>query len=188
VAEAAAARSEPRITLTALFAAFMTVSLLGFGGPVVWVRRTLVERRRWLDDQEFTDILSFCSFMPGPNIVSMAVCVGSKFRGRAGALAALTGFIVIPCALGFGVGAIYLHYQRIGAVQGILRGLAAAAAGLIIGTGLRLLLPQRRRPLALLFAVLACAGLAWAKLPLPAVVLGLVPLSIAAAWIERAAD
>jgi chromate transporter len=95
---------------------------------------------------------------------------------------------VIPCALGFGVGAIYLHYQRIGAVQGILRGLAAAAAGLIIGTGLRLLLPQRRRPLALLFAVLACAGLAWAKLPLPAVVLGLVPLSIAAAWIERAAD
>ena len=116
------------------------------------------------------------------------MCVGSKFRGRAGALAALTGFIVIPCALGFAVGSIYLHYQRIEAVQGILRGLAATAAGLIIGTGLRLLLPQRRRPLALLFAALACAGLAVAKLPLLAVVLGLVPLSIAAAWFERAVD
>jgi chromate transporter len=71
-------------------------------------------------------------------------------------------------------------------VQGVLRGLAAAASGLIIATGLRLLLPHRRRPAALLFAALSFTGLAIVKLPLFVVVLGLVPLSIAAAWFEPA--
>jgi len=56
---------------------------------------------------------------------------------------------------------------------------AAAAAGLILATGIRLLRPYFRRPTALVFAALAFAGLAAAKLPLLIVVLGLVPLSIA---------
>jgi chromate transporter len=66
-------------------------------------------------------------------------------------------------------------------LQGILRGVAAAAAGLLIATGIRLLLPHRHRPIALAFAMLAFAGLAVARLPLLIVVLGLVPLSIALA-------
>jgi chromate transporter len=183
---AAAAHPGPPVSLPALFLAFLHVSMLGFGGPVVWVRRILVDRRQWLGDQEFTDLLSFCSFMPGPNIVSMAVCVGSKFRGRSGALAVLAGFIIIPGTLGFAVGSLYLRYQHVDTVQGVLRGLAAAASGLIIATGLRLLLPHRRRPAALLFAALSFTGLAIVKLPLFVVVLGLVPLSIAAAWFEPA--
>ena len=80
-----------------------------------------------------------------------------------------------------------MSYAHTGRLQGILHGIAAAAAGLIIATGLRLLLPHRRRPVALAFAALAFAGLAIAKLPLLIVVLGLAPLSIAAARPPRAA-
>jgi chromate transporter len=176
-----------RISLGALFLVFLQVSMLGFGGPIVWARRIIVERRGWLSDPEFADILSLCQFLPGPNVVSITVCIGAKFRGPAGALASLLGFIVIPWTVGFALGSLLLSYAHVGLLQGILHGIAAAAAGLIIATGLRLLLPHRRRPIALGFAALAFAGLAIVKLPLLIVVLGLAPLSIAMARPPRTA-
>jgi chromate transporter len=162
------------------------VSLCAVGGPLVWARRMMVERRHWLSDHEFAEVLSFCQFLPGPNVVSLTVCIGARFRGAAGALAALSGFVVIPWTVGFALGAILLSHAHGAALQGMLRGIAAAAAGLIIGTGVRLLLPQRRRPAALLFAALAFTGLALLHLPLLLIVAVLIPLSVAAAGRERA--
>ncbi len=174
-------RSGREVTLAALFVAFLKVSLCAFGGPLVWLRRMVVERQAWLNDQEFAEILSFCQFLPGPNLVSVTVCIGARFRGPAGSLAALSGFIVIPWIVGFGLGALFLSYAHIGLLQNVLRGISAAAAGLIIGTGIKLLMPHRGRPMALLFAALAFAGLAVARQPLLLVVVVLVPLSVAAA-------
>lgn len=188
MAAAPEAPSPGRVTLAALFIAFLKVSLCAFGGPLVWARRMVVERQHWLSDQQFAEILSFCQFLPGPNVVALTVCIGAKFRGAAGALAALAGFIVIPWMVGFAAGALYLSYAHIGPLQNILRGVAAAAAGLIIGTGLKLMLPHRRRPMAVLFAALAFAGLALARLPLLLVVVTLVPLSIVAAGRETARE
>jgi chromate transporter len=170
-----------RITLRALFVCFLTISMLGFGGPIVWARRILVERYGWLDDRELAEIIGLCQFLPGPNMVCITVCVGLKFRGWAGALTALAGFIVIPWTIAFALGSLYLQYTDIAAVQGAMRGIAAVAAGLIIATGLRLLRPYRARPAALLFAVLAFAGLALLRLPLLLVIALLVPASILAA-------
>lgn len=180
-AAAGIAEPAPDVGLAALFNGFLLISLLGFGGPIVWARRFIVERYRWLSDLEFGELLGLCQFLPGPNVVGLTICVGAKFRGPAGALAALAGFTVIPWTLGFALGAVFLHFSHLGVFQGVLRGLAATAAGLMIATGVRLLLPYRRRPEALFFAALAFAGLALVKLPLLLVVLGLVPFSIAAA-------
>ena len=169
----------PQVTLPALFGTFLLVSMYGFGGPIVWARRVVVEQRGWLGDRDFADILAFCQFLPGPNVVALSVCIGAKFRGAAGALAAMAGFILAPWAVGFALGAVFLAYAQTAWLQGLLRGIAVAAAGLIIGTGVRLLRPHRRRPVALGFAALAFAGLALVKMPLLIVVLALVPLSIA---------
>jgi chromate transporter len=85
-------KSGERVALVALFIAFLQVSLLGFGGGLVWARRIVVEQRRWTGDEEFPDILSLCQFMPGPNIIGIAVCVGARLRGQTGAIAAVSGF------------------------------------------------------------------------------------------------
>jgi hypothetical protein len=90
-------KSGERVSLVALFIAFLRVSLLGFGGGLVWARRIVVEQRRWTGDEEFTDILSLCQFMPGPNIIGIAVCVGARLRGLIGTIAAVSGFVLIPC-------------------------------------------------------------------------------------------
>jgi chromate transporter len=179
---------EQAVSLVALFTAFLAVSLCGVGGGggVVWARRIAVEKRRWLSDSEFADIVSLCQFMPGPNIVGIAVCVGAKMRGTIGTIAAVSGFLVIPWVIGLSVGLLFLQYAHLTVLRNILSGIAATAAGLLISTGIKLLLPHRRRPAALLFSLLAFGLITFAKLPLLAVLFGLVPLSIAVAGIENA--
>jgi chromate transporter len=177
-----AARSVP---LTALFTTFLTVSLCSLGGGLVWAHRIAVEKRRWLSDGEFADIVGLCQFLPGPNAVGVAVCVGARLRGAAGAIAALGGFLVIPWAVGLSLGILYFEHAQLPVLRNTLGGIAAAAAGLLIATGLRLLRPHRRRPAAWLFAALAIGLVTLGGLPLLAVLFVLLPLSIAAAGIEK---
>jgi chromate transporter len=140
-----------------------------------------------MTEAEFADALSLCQFMPGPNMVGIAVCVGTKTRGLAGALAAFAGFALVPVMLGFGLALVYLGHARIPIIQNILSGISAAAAGLLIGTGLRLLRPHWRDMRIVGFAALAFVGLAIAKLPLLILLLALAPLSVAATVCSRGA-
>src|SRR5467141_2221802 len=103
-----------RVPLGALSIAFLKVSLYGVGGGggLVWARRIAVEQRRWISEQDFADIVSLCQFMPGPNIVGIAVCVGTKLRGSIRAIAAVAGFLLIPGTIGFTVGVLYLQHAH----------------------------------------------------------------------------
>ena len=136
------------VPLAALFTAFFTISLCGFGGGLIWARRIAVERRRWISEEEFADIVSLCQVMPGPNIVGIAVCVGAKLRGLGGAFAAVSGFVLIPGAIGFTLGTLFIRHAHLTVVQNILGGISAAAAGLLMATGIRMLIPHRSRPAA----------------------------------------
>jgi chromate transporter len=177
---------EQPVSLAALFVAFLIVSLCGVGGGggIVWARQIAVEKRRWITDEKFADIVSLCQVMPGPNIVGIAVCIGAKTRGAIGTIAAISGFLVIPWAIGLSLGLLYLKFAHLTVLRNILGGVARAAAGLLIATGIKLLMPHRRRPAALLFAALAFGLMTFSKLPLLVVLFSLVPLSIAVAGIE----
>jgi len=176
----------PPVRLSALFIGLLKVSLFGFGGGLVWARRVVVEQQQWINEQEFAEILTLCQLMPGPNIVGIAICVGSKLRGAIGAIAAVAGFILLPWTVGLSLGGLILRHAELAVLQHILGGLSAATDGLLIGTGIRLLMPHRRRRTALLFATCAFAGMAFTKLPLLIVLFGLAPLSIAATALESA--
>src|SRR4051812_16449680 len=78
-----------RVGLPAIFIACLKVSLCGIGGGggLVWARRIAVERQGWISERDFADIVSLCQFMPGPNIVGIATCIGARLRGLAGAVA-----------------------------------------------------------------------------------------------------
>jgi chromate transporter len=177
-------------SLPALFRGFLKVGFfsIGGGGGIVFSRHLVVEQRCWMDGHDFAEILSLCQFVPGPNMVGVAVCVGSRLRGMTGAIASLTGFTVIPLTIGFLLGTWCLRNTHLAMLQGILGGVSAAAAGLVIGTGLRLLMPYREHPTALLFAALAFGGLVFTRLSLLIIIIALVPLSIAIAAISSARE
>lgn len=122
-----AGRPVERASLGALFLACLKVSLLGFGGGLVWARRIVVEQKAWMDDWEFAGTLTLCQFMPGPNIVGIMVCVRSKLHGSIVAIAAVAGFIFFLWAVGLSLGGLYFRYAHLAVLQNILDGLSAAA-------------------------------------------------------------
>jgi chromate transporter len=170
--------SQTTVSLSALFVAFLKVAFHGLGGGLVWARRIAVEQHRWMSEEAFTDILGICQFMPGPNIVGIAVCTGAKLRGLPGAVAAACGFVLIPLTIGFLIGVLYLSHAHIGALQNVLGGASAVAAGLLIATGIRMLIPCLHRPSALIVAACAFGGMTFTQLPLLVVLFGAILLSI----------
>ena len=88
--------------------------------------------------------------------------------------------------VGLSLGSLYLHFAHLAILQNILGGLSAAAAGLMIATGVRLLRPHRSHRMALLFAALAFTGMSFVKLPLLIVLLGLAPISVAVVRVANA--
>jgi chromate transporter len=167
--------------LIALFMAFARISLAGFGGVLVFARRAIVEQHRWMTADEFNETFALCHFLPGPNIVNLSVVFGSRFRGIAGGLAAFAGLVGPPVVVVTVLAALYARFGEVEALRRILSGVSCAAVGLLISVVLRMMMPLVRKRdlvgLVLLAAVFIAIGLL--RLPLPAVLLAAIPLSIA---------
>ena len=169
-----------------LFLRFTQVSLSGFGGVMPFARRMLVEERRWLNAEEFTDLLSLCQLLPGPNIVNVSVCVGARYHGVRGALAAFAGLMLAPFMIILALGTLYTQYGHLPAVSAAFRGVSAAAAGLVVAMALKMAASRRLRSAMALFAVVTFVGIALMRLPLVFFLLGAAPLSVVAAfWRAR---
>ncbi len=80
---------------------FLKLGLTSFGGPVAhlgYFRRAIVEKRRWLDEQAFAELIALCQFLPGPASSQVGLGIGLARAGPLGALAAWTGF-TLPSAI-----------------------------------------------------------------------------------------
>lgn len=164
--------------LSALFAGFFSVGISGFGGTLPWARRMVVERRGWLSGPEFTDLLALSQFLPGPNIINFAVCLGVRFRGLPGAAVALAGLLAAPLVIVLGLGALYGASGDNALLGRAFHGLAAAASGLVLATALQIAAPLRGHRRGLAVAAVAVLAIAVLRLPLLPTMLVLAPASM----------
>lgn len=98
---AAPAPAVPGHAWAEVFRAFLYLGLTSFGGPVAhlgYFRREFVDKRRWLDEAAYADIVALCQFLPGPASSQVGISLGLMRAGYPGALAAWVGF-TMPSAL-----------------------------------------------------------------------------------------
>ena len=167
--------------LIVLFVAFARMSLAGFGGVLVFARRAIVDQHRWMSADEFNETFALCHFLPGPNIVNLSVVFGSRFRGVAGAIAAFAGLVGPPVVIVTILAVLYARFGEVDALRRILAGVSCAAVGLLFAVVFRMVMPLIRRRdlvgLVVLAAVFIAIGVV--RLPLAAVLLVAIPLSVA---------
>src|ERR1700712_5559163 len=179
--------SAPPPSLIALFVAFAKMSLAGFGGVLAFARRGIVDQHRWMTADEFNETFALCHFLPGPNIVNLSVVFGSRFRGIPGGIAAFAGLVGPPMLIMIILAALYANYGEIDALRRILAGVSCAAVGLLISVVFRMMTPLLKKrdlvALVVLAAVFIAVGLL--RLPLPAVLLVAIPLSLAITFAMR---
>jgi len=169
-------RQQPR-SLADLFLSFTVLALQGFGGVLAVAQRELVERKRWMTNEEFVEEWSVAQIMPGPNIINLAIMIGGRHFGWRGALAALAGMLAAPMVVVLLLALLYARHASHPGVSGALRGMGAVAAGLIVATGLKLSPALRRNALGLKtcigFGLLCFVAVALLRWPLAWVLLGL---------------
>src|SRR5690349_1643498 len=139
MAEVTTEEAEPRLTTMVppghsspleVLAVSTRLGLTSFGGPIAhlgYFRAEYVERRRWLDERTYADLVALCQFLPGPASSQVGIAIGLLRAGYRGALAAWTGF-TLPSAIAlvlfaYGVDAIggrlgtgWLHGLKVVAV------------------------------------------------------------------------
>jgi chromate transporter len=143
---------------------FLHLGLTSFGGPVAhlgYFRTEFVERRRWLDDRAYADLVALCQFLPGPASSQVGMALGLGRAGGWGMLAAWVGF-TLPSALLLVALAELIVRQPALAAAGWVHGLKVAAVAIVaqaVWGMARTLCPDRQR--AALAIVAALVLLAW---------------------------
>lgn len=183
MADLQTALSPPKVRLTEIFSTFLAISLSSIGGGLqAWARRLLVERKRWLTEAEFIDLLGLCQLLPGPNVVNVSICTGRMLAGPQGALAAVLGLLGVPVLIAMVMGYAMVAFGTVTQVQHALHAMAVVAAGFSLHMALSMAKRHDRKPWGVLVTLVAFALLAGLHWPLWWVVGLLGPLSYLAAW------
>src|SRR4051812_8745725 len=145
----------------------------------------VVERRRWLSEQEFVRALNFCHVLPGPEALQLAIYLGYKKRGTlagaiAGVLFILPGFITLT-ALAW----IYVRFGKTPTVLGVLWGFRPVGLALLCAALVRVSRAALKGPLQIALAVVAFSVFYFGRLPFVAVLLGCGLTSLGAGRMGR---
>jgi chromate transporter len=132
--EADSATASSEVSIGQIFLEFLIIGATSFGGVVPYLRGSLVTKRHWVDDKEFVQMLSISQSLPGLNATNMAILVGDKLRGALGSIAAIIGICLPGSVLMYVVGMFYRIHGDHDFVTAALKGVAAAAVGLILFT------------------------------------------------------
>lgn len=160
-----------------VFIAFLKLGLTSFGGPIAhlgYFRREFVERRRWLDDAAFTDLVGLCQFLPGPASSQLGFSIGLLRGGWLGGLAAWVGFTLPSVLLLIGFAAVAPDLSG-PAGAGLIHGLKLVAVAVVaqaVWDMARRLCPDRRRAGIALIAVIAISTLSTVYAQLIVIALG----------------
>lgn len=174
--------------LVDLFLSFTWLALQGFGGVLAVAQRELVENKRWMTREDFVEEWAVAQIMPGPNVINLAITLGSRYFGWRGATVAVVGLITAPLTLLLTLAVAYAQFASSPQVAGALRGMGAVASGLIIATGLKLVPALEKNvlgiPLATLLGALAFTAIALLRLPLAWVLLALGGIAFTTAFLR----
>jgi chromate transporter len=171
-----------------IFRVFLHLGLTSFGGPIAhlgYFRREFVERRQWLSESAYADLVALCQFLPGPASSQVGFAVGLSRGGLAGGLAAWAGFTVPSAialmAFALGAGAI-TGPAGLGALHGLKVVAVAVVAQAVWGMA-RALCPDRARASIAVLATLVVFFAASSAGQIGAIVLG----GVLGLWLCREA-
>jgi chromate transporter len=164
-----------RLPLRELFLYFLKLGWLAFGGPVGQIglmHLDVVERRRWLDEDEFLRALNFSHVLPGPEALQLAIYIGYKKGGvwagiLAGILFIIPGYVTLT-ALAW----VYVRFGKSPEVLGVLWGFRPVGLALLLAALVRISRAALKGVFPVLLALAAFVGFFFLRMPFLAVLIG----------------
>ncbi|HET6957293.1 MAG TPA: chromate transporter [Vicinamibacterales bacterium] len=165
--------------LAKIFVAFLVIGATSFGGGVVaHLRTSIVVKRRWMDDKTFIELLTISQTLPGLKAANLAMLIGDRLSGAAGAIAAIAGICLPGALLMYLVGVMYQVERQRPLVEAALTGVAPAAVGLILATTAKLGRASLSCVADLMFVALTVVCVNRLHVPVPLALIGVAVLAI----------
>jgi chromate transporter len=158
-----------------LFWYFLKLGWLAFGGPVGQIglmHLQMVERQRWIDEDEFVRALNFCHLLPGPEALQLAIYVGYKKGGYLGGIVAGVLFILPGYFTLSALAWIYVHYGKTPQVLGVLWGFRPVGLALLLAALVRISRAALKGVFPVVLAIAAFVSFYFLRLPFVLVLLG----------------
>ena len=152
---------------------WLRIGLLSFGGPaaqIALMHREIVDRKRWLSEQQYLNALSFCMLLPGPEAMQLATYAGWRLHGTIGGLIAGLLFVLPGAVVIFTLALIYVLYGGLPLVNALFLGVKAAVIIIVIEALLRVARRALLLPEHWLVAALAFVGIFFLALPFPLII------------------
>jgi chromate transporter len=173
-AEAPPVEDQP-VSMASIFWYFLKLGWLAFGGPIGQIglmHLELVERRKWISEDEFVRALNFCHLLPGPEATQLAIYVGYKKAGLwagilAGVLFILPGYFTLTA-----VAWIYVHFGKTPQVLGVLWGFRPVGLAMLLAALVRISRAALKGIFPVILAIAAFVAFYFGRLPFVLVLLG----------------
>ena len=175
------------VPLAQLAKTFLKIGALGFGGPfslLAIMQKELVERRKWMTAEDFTQSVGIGTLTPGPIFFAAAVFVGYRLRRTPGAIVCGLGTLLPSFILVLVIAMVYVEVQSSPSVTAIVHGIAAGVVGLFISVVLKTGRSAMKDLRSIALAVVTFVALAFFKAD-PLVLI--VAAGLIGAWLLRPA-
>lgn len=173
-----ASPGEEKLSAWRLFLEFNRITLGAFGGLIPVARHALVQKKKWMTDAEFAELLAIGQVLPGPNMVNVSAGFGDRHAGWLGAFASVAGLIAAPLAIAITLAATLYSMASNPHVSAALSGMAAAACGVVLATAVKLARGSITARIGIVLAIAIFIAVALLRLPLALVLLVSLPLSL----------
>ena len=144
-------------TLFLLFLEMFKIGLFTFGGGyamIAIIERELVEKKKWIEHEEFIDLIAIAESTPGPIAINSATYIGYKICGVLGSLVATLGVVLPSFSIIFAISLVFDKFLSLVFVQYAFRGIQACVAFLILSAGLKMLKKLKKNAFNIIFIVL----------------------------------
>lgn len=183
----------PKVSFTSYLRYFLWLGTFGFGGPIAtvgYMQRDLVEKRQWLDKQDFLNGVALGQTMPGPLAAQVAMWVGFLQEGAFGALLVALPFILPSFAVVLTIAVFYVRYQGLDWVQSLFYGIAPGVMAIIAIAAIKLARLTNRREArlwAISAAVMVITAATHSEIAFVFIGAGLLMVAIEAppTWLRR---
>jgi len=172
-----------RKKLQPIIIAFIKLGFTAFGGPAAamgMMRQEFVLRRKWLNDDEFLDLMGISNLIPGPNATELAIHIGYKHGGWLGMILAGVCYILPAMLIVLGFAWAYLRFGSLPSLEGVLYGIKPVVVAILLNALWGMLKPRLKLSLGLGISIVVFAAYLLGLGPLPLLIGGGVLLGIMA--------
>ena len=177
--------TQHNISLGDLARLFGKIGFISFGGPagqIALMHEEVVERRQWVDEDEYLQALNLCHLLPGPEAQQLAAWIGWRLHGVAGGLLAGLLFLIPGAFVMLGLSALYVMAMGVDWLQGLFFGIKAAVLAIVVQALLRIAGKALTTPAKRGLAVIAFVALFVLHIPFPLLIAGAAIVGAIMAW------